>query len=410
MTFATSVPGAAGSPAPAATAVDIVIPVYNEERDLAASVRRLHAFLASELPYSARITIADNASTDGTWQLAEQLAAELPGVRPVHLAEKGRGRALKQVWLDSDATVLAYMDVDLSTDLAALLPLLAPLLSGHSDIAIGTRLTRNSHVVRGLKREFISRSYNLLLHGTLGVSFSDAQCGFKAITRRAAQRLLPLCEDNNWFFDTEMLVLAQRAGLRIHEVPVDWVDDPRSTVHIVSTATEDLRGIWRLGRGFASGRIALDGVRAELDRRRPGPEVPGVPRGLLGQILRFGLIGVASTLAYALLFWVLRGSMGAQAANLIALVITAVANTAANRAFTFGVRGRTGLLTDHAGGLLAFGVGLGLTSGSLVLLHTLHGGTPPQWAELVVLTVANATATLVRFLTLRLLMRGRATR
>ena len=152
----------------------------------------------------------------------------------LHLAEKGRGRALKQVWSASDAPVLAYMDVDLSTDLHALLPLVAPLLSGHSDLAIGTRLARGSRVVRGPKREFISRCYNLLLRGTLRRGFSDAQCGFKAIRTDVAAQLLPLVEDTGWFFDTELLVLAERAGLRIHEVPVDWVDDPDSRVDIVA--------------------------------------------------------------------------------------------------------------------------------------------------------------------------------
>ena len=150
------------------------------------------------------------------------------------MPEKGRGRALRAAWTASDAQVLAYCDVDLSTDLAALLPLVAPLISGHSDLAIGTRLARDSRVVRGAKREFISRCYNLILRGTLAARFSDAQCGFKAIRGDVAQRLLPLVEDTGWFFDTELLVLAERAGLRIHEVPVDWVDDPDSSVDIVA--------------------------------------------------------------------------------------------------------------------------------------------------------------------------------
>jgi glycosyltransferase involved in cell wall biosynthesis len=192
--------------------VEIVVPVYNEAADLEASVRRLTGYLAHELPYRYRVTIADNASTDDTLAIAERLAAELDGVGAVHLAAKGRGRALKQVWLASDADVVAYMDVDLSTDLAALLPLLAPLVSGHSDVAIGSRLATGSRVVRGPKREFISRCYNLMLRGALQVSFSDAQCGFKAMRSDVARRLLPLVQDTNWFFDTELLVLAQRAG------------------------------------------------------------------------------------------------------------------------------------------------------------------------------------------------------
>ncbi|MYT20454.1 glycosyltransferase, partial [Streptomyces sp. SID7760] len=246
------------APVPGEPVLDVVIPVFNEEKDLGPCVRRLHDHLTRTFPYPFRITIADNASTDGTPEVAAALAAAVDGVRSTRLEEKGRGRALRTVWSDSEAPVLAYMDVDLSTDLNALLPLVAPLISGHSDLAIGTRLARSSRVVRGAKREFVSRAYNLLLRSSLAARFSDAQCGFKAIRREVAERLLPLVEDSGWFFDTELLVLAERAGLRIHEVPVDWVDDPDSTVHIVSTATEDLKGMWRVGRALAVGALPLD--------------------------------------------------------------------------------------------------------------------------------------------------------
>ena len=387
--------------------VEVVVPVYNEEIDLERSVRTLTGYLDQALPYPYTVTIADNASTDATLAIANRLAAELAGVRVVHLDAKGRGRALKQVWLASAADVVAYLDVDLSTDLAALLPLLAPLVSGHSDLAIGTRLARGSRVVRGPKRELISRCYNLILRGSLQVSFSDAQCGFKAMRRDVAQRLLPLVEDTNWFFDTELLVLAQRAGLRIHEVPVDWVDDPGTTVNITATALEDLRGVWRLLRGLGSGRIPIGGLRRDVARpQRPAP-LPGVPAGLLGQLLRFATVGVVSTLAYFLLYVVLRPVFGAQAANLSALVLTAVANTSANRLFTFGVRGRQGLLGHHATGLLAFLVALGLTSGSLAALHAWAPGVD-RWVEIAVLAVANAAATGLRFLALRLAIARRA--
>ena len=184
----------------------------------------------------------------------------------MHLAEKGRGRALRAVWSTSDAPVLAYMDVDLSTDLAALAPLVAPLLSGHSDLAIGTRLHRGSRVVRAAKREFVSRCYNLLLRGALVARFSDAQCGFKAIRADVAAGLLPLIEDDGWFFDTELLVLAERGGLRIHEVPVDWVDDPDSRVDLVATAAADLRGIARRARALATGWLPLARLPAQLGR------------------------------------------------------------------------------------------------------------------------------------------------
>jgi glycosyltransferase involved in cell wall biosynthesis len=241
--------------------VDIVVPVRNEERDLAPSVRRLVSYLREGFPFTARVTIADNGSTDGTWAIAGRLARELDEVRAVRLEEPGRGRALRAIWSASEAEVLAYMDVDLSTDLNALLPLVAPLLSGHSDVAIGTRLARGSRVIRGPKRELISRCYNILLHACMGVRFSDAQCGFKAIRREPARALLPLTQDTGWFFDTELLVLAERAGLRIHEIPVDWIDDLDSRVDIVATALADLRGMVRLSGGFARGTIKVPDLR-----------------------------------------------------------------------------------------------------------------------------------------------------
>jgi glycosyltransferase involved in cell wall biosynthesis len=229
--------------------IDIVIPVYNEERDLGPSVRRLHDYLGSDFPFPAVITIADNASRDGTLAVAQGLANELTRVRVVHLDKKGRGRALRAAWLQSDAPVVAYMDVDLSTDLRALLPLVAPLLSGHSDLAIGSRLARGARVKRGPKREFISRCYMLVLRLSLGAHFTDAQCGFKAVRTSVAKQLLPRVKDEAWFFDTELLILAQRAGLRVHEVPVDWTDDPDSRVAILRTSIEDLRGVVRLRFG-----------------------------------------------------------------------------------------------------------------------------------------------------------------
>ncbi|MCO8275608.1 bifunctional glycosyltransferase family 2/GtrA family protein [Actinoplanes sp. TRM 88003] len=379
--------------------LDVVVPVHNEEIDLEPCVRRLHAYLSASFPYRFRITIADNASTDSTPEVAGRLAYDLPEVASVRLAEKGRGRALKYVWTQSDAAVLAYMDVDLSTDLGALLPLVAPLISGHSDLAIGSRLARGSRVVRGAKREFISRSYNLILRGTLAARFSDAQCGFKAIRSDVAARLLPMVEDTGWFFDTEMLVLAERAGLRIHEVPVDWVDDPDSRVDIIATAVADLKGIVRLLRAFGSGKLPLAALRDQLGRD-PLP-VAGVPAGLTGQLIRFAAVGVASTLAYLGLYAALRMGLGPQWANFVALLLTAVANTAANRRLTFGVRGNDGAWRHQTQGLIVFGIGLALTSGALTLLGDLHSA-PSQPVELVVLVAANLLATAVRFLLLRI--------
>jgi putative flippase GtrA len=401
MTQTATAPRPAADTETSTPVLDVVIPVYNEEQGLAVCVQRLHAYLTNGFPYSARITIADNASTDATIQVAHILAEEYDNVQVLHLDAKGRGRALRTAWQASDAEVVAYMDVDLSTDLNALLPLVAPLVSGHSDLAIGTRLSPNSRVVRGPKREFISRSYNLILKASLRAHFSDAQCGFKAVRTDIARQLLPLVEDGEWFFDTELLVIAERAGLRIHEVPVDWIDDPDSRVDIVETARKDLQGVWRLGRAMATGALPLDELRRAVGRE---PLVDGVPLGMVGQAVRFAIVGVASTLAYVVLYVLLQSTVGGQVANFLALLITAIGNTAANRAFTFGVRGSTSAVSHHFQGLVIFGIGLFLTSGSLFALH--------HWApsalvslELVVLVVANLLATLIRFVGLRWVFR-----
>ncbi|MFE1762923.1 glycosyltransferase [Streptomyces angustmyceticus] len=383
-----------------ATVLDVVIPVYNEERDLEPCVRRLHEHLARTFPYGFRITIADNASTDRTPEVAALLDDTLDEVTAVRLEQKGRGRALRTVWSLSEAPVLAYMDVDLSTDLNALLPLVAPLISGHSDLAIGSRLSRSARVVRGPKREFISRTYNLILRGSLAARFSDAQCGFKAIRGDVAARLLPMIEDTGWFFDTEMLVLAERAGLRIHEVPVDWVDDPDSTVQLVRTATDDLKGVWRVGRALATGALPLDRLARPFGDDPRDRELSGVPGGLARQLVGFCVVGGLSTLLYLGLYSLFRLGVGPQAANAAALLLSALANTAANRRLTFGVRGRDRAVRHQAQGLVVFAIGLALTSGSLAALDS-TGGDASHGTELAVLVAANLAATVLRFLLFR---------
>jgi len=374
--------------------LDVVVPVHNEQHTLRACVSRLHDHLVQTFPYPFRITMADNASTDSTWQVACALAAEYPAVTPVRLEEKGRGRALKTVWLASDAPILAYMDVDLSTDLDALWPLVAPLMSGHSDLAIGTRLHRSARVVRGPKREVISRCYNLVLRGALGARFSDAQCGFKAIRGDVAAELLPLVEDTSWFFDTELLVLAERSRLRIHEVPVDWYDDPDSRVDIVGTALDDLRGVARVRRGLASGDLPVDDVAERIGRG-------GTPAGLTDQLVRFAGVGVVSTVLHLGLFALLRlGVESAQAANLLALTLATVANTAMNRRWTFGVRGRERAARQQAQALVVFGLTLLMTSGSLGVLGVWAPGAP-AWLQTGVLALATAVSTVVRFVAMR---------
>jgi glycosyltransferase involved in cell wall biosynthesis len=226
--------------------VDVILPVYNEAHVLAVSVARLCTFLEDTFPYPWRITIVDNASTDGTWVEAQAIADQRPDVHAMHLGEQGRGRALKAGWSVSPAPFLAYMDIDLSTGLDALLPLVSSVMSGHSEVAVGSRRAPGARVDRSTKREIISAGYNALLRVALGVRVRDAQCGFKAISRTMAHELLPEIEDDAWFFDTELITLAQRRGLRVLEIPVDWVEDPDSRVRLWSTAWADVCGIVRL--------------------------------------------------------------------------------------------------------------------------------------------------------------------
>jgi len=285
------------------------------------------------------------------------------------LAQRG-GLRIHEVpvdWIDDPDTRVKIVRTALE-DLRALLPLVAPLVSGHSDLAIGTRLAHGARVVRGPKRELISRGYNHLLHATLRVRFSDAQCGFKAVRRDALQGLLADVRDDRWFFDTELLVLAQRRGLRIHEVPVDWIDDPDSRVDIVRTALADLRGIARL---LATSSIA-----------------------------RFAAVGVLSTLAYVALYLLLRAPLGPDAANALVLALTAVANTAANRRLTFGVRGPAGLVRHHVQGAVVFVLTLALTSGALRVLYGVDPDPAPA-LEVLVLVLASACATVSRYVALR---------
>ncbi len=373
-----------------AAVVEIVVPVYNEEAGLEVSVRRLRGYLLDRFPLTWLVTIADNASTDRTWTIACRLADELAGVRAVHLDQKGRGRAVRSAWSSSRAPVVAYMDVDLSTDLDALLPLVAPLVSGHSDVAIGTRLAPTARVVRGPQRELISRAYNLILRAALHSRFSDAQCGFKAARTEVARSLLPLVEDQGWFFDTELLVLAELNGLRIHEVPVDWVDDADSRVDVVSTAKADLAGVGRMLRGMVSGRVWL-----------PAAVAPSKPdaTGLATQLGRFASVGAVSTLVFAALVALLAVPFGLLVADVIALAVCSVANIAANRRLTFSLCGRAGRTRHYSRSLVVAALPLALTLFGLVALTVV--GVTALAVQVLVLTLASATAAVVRFVAMR---------
>jgi len=369
--------------------VEIVVPVYNEAPQLEERITELRRFLDHSFPFRALVTVVDNASTDDTYAVASQLSRTLPGVVAVHLPRKGRGYALRSAWSSSTAPVVAYMDVDLSTSLSALLPLVAPLLSGQRDVAVGTRLARGAHVVRGPKRELISRAYNLLLKLSVRGRFSDAQCGFKALRRESAMQLLPLVKDDEWFFDTELLVTAQRLGLRISEVPVDWVDDPDSRVQIFHTALNDLRGVWRISHGQAR----------QLARQSATLSRSSVSQVAADQLLRFAGVGAISTLGYLFLFVAWRPIAGSFGANALALAICTVFNTAVHKELARNIHGPAykGRFAGVALGL--FAISLGLTTLALVAAHALSG--PSLAVALVAVTVANAAAAVLRFSILR---------
>jgi putative flippase GtrA len=373
------------APTPHAPVVDVVVPVHNEERVLEASVRRLHHYLSTAFPFSWRITVVDNASTDGTWLSATRLARDLPGVDARHLDEKGRGRALRAAWAASDASVLAYMDVDLSTDLAALLPLVAPLVSGHSDVAIGSRLTPDASVARYPKRELVSRTYNLFLRAAFATRVRDAQCGFKAVRADVARRLLPAVHDEGWFFDTELLLLAEHNGLRIHQVPVDWVDDPDSRVHVARTALDDLAGAGRLAWTFATGRGQVDLGRCAR---------PQLGDDFGRSFVSFAIVGTLSTIASLAVFLLTRPALGAVAANALAVSATFAANTWAHARFTV----RTS--RPHWRSAIALYAG-SLAFTSAALLAVAASSSDSLAAELAVIAVTYACASACRLWMLR---------
>ncbi len=368
------------------TLVDVVVPVYNEQEILESSIDRLRTHLTEQFPFRWRIVIADNASTDDTSAIAARLAADDERVHHLHLEQKGRGRALRAAWSGSDADVVMYTDVDLSTGLTGLLPLVAPLVSGHSDLAIGSRLSSSSVVARGPKRELISRCYNLLLRLVFAVRFRDAQCGFKAGRADVVKLLLPAVEDQAWFFDTELLLLAEYNGLRVHEVPVDWVDDPDSRVDVRSTAMADLRGIRRMAWRFARGQASVD-----LGEHEREPLADDFGR----QTVTYAIIGLVSTAISLVIFLLLREQIGAVWANVVGFTATALGNNWANRRWTFRRRSEDDRRWRLATSFAVFAISLAGTSIALALVD----GRPT--AELVVLAVAWTVAAIFRFVVLR---------
>jgi glycosyltransferase involved in cell wall biosynthesis len=233
--------------------VNVTIPVFNEESRLTANFPALHRFLCESCRFPFELVIVDNGSTDRTFEIARSLSGAHESVRAIHLDEPGRGRAVKHAWGASTADLLTYMDIDLSADLGSFPALVAPLMDGDYDLSVGSRRLNPAMTVRSLKRELISRGYMLLVKALFQITFSDAQCGFKSITRRAACALLPFVRDNGWFMDTELLVLAERLGYRIFDLPVRWAEDSDSRVNILSTALHDVRGLVRIRRGLMAG-------------------------------------------------------------------------------------------------------------------------------------------------------------
>jgi glycosyltransferase involved in cell wall biosynthesis len=263
--------------------VDIALPVLNEAVSLEASVMHLLAELPSRCPYDWSLCIVDNGSTDSSWSIASRLARDEEKVRALRLGHRGRGGALKAAWASSEADILAYMDIDLSTDLSALDPLLRAIAQQDADVSIGSRLAPESEVTRSARREVISHVYNVIARVALRYRVRDAQCGFKAVSAEVARTVVPLVEDDSWFFDTELLVLAWRRGLRIHEVPVRWVEDDDSRVHIVNTARDDLRGIWRLLRDDDSaGLLAVAHQATPEEALETVPSIASPPSGPVG--------------------------------------------------------------------------------------------------------------------------------
>ncbi|MEJ3655414.1 GtrA family protein [Actinomycetes bacterium KLBMP 9759] len=362
---------------------EIVIPIRDAACTPAATVRRLHAHLTRTFPFPFRITIAAGGGDAAGSATAMELQRDLPEVRFANVGGDGRGATLRRVWAASDADVVAYVDADLPVDLAGVLPLVAPLVSGHSDLVIGTRQAR------GVRRSVLSRTVGVLLRVLLGVRASDSQCGFKAGRAEVVKALLPGVHDERWFFDTELLCVAERHGMRIHELPIDCTGDQDGSVGSSRSVADMIRGIAAISCRKARGTFGVT-LPPHLLR-------PALPAGVGNQLVWFAAIGVASLVTHAVLYLLLRTVLPALVANALALGLAAVLNTAANRRFTFGVRGWRGALRHHVEGGATFLLSLTATSASLLLA----GSGLSRIAELAVLYIGDAVATAIRFTLLR---------
>ncbi len=231
----------------------IVLPTYNEENILQKNVLKVRKFCQDNLRnFDWQILIADNGSTDKTPKLAQELSHEYSRIDYFHTSQKGRGAALKIAWNKNNylADIYLYMDIDLATDLNHLPQLIASIIQEGYDLTIGSRLQKESKTERSFLREFISRFYNLLLKIFFGLKIKDYQCGFKAVNQKIVEKIVPLIKNNNWFFDTELIILSHKNNYKIKEIPVKWVEKRdkkrKSKVKIIKTAWEDIKGIIRL--------------------------------------------------------------------------------------------------------------------------------------------------------------------
>jgi uncharacterized membrane protein YbhN (UPF0104 family) len=202
--------------------VSVVLPAYNEANRIEDTVKVVKDTL-EKLDYGYEIIIAEDGSTDGTDEIAKRLSSRDPRIVHLHSDNRlGRGKALTNAMEIAKGDVVVYLDVDLSTDMDHLKELIDAVAKEGYDIATGSRLLKDSQTERPFKRDFASKVYNFLVRLMLGSKLRDHQCGFKAFKRSSVLKLLRDVKDNHWFWDTEVLVLAQRKGLRVKEIPVKW--------------------------------------------------------------------------------------------------------------------------------------------------------------------------------------------